>query len=163
MNYGKMRLFSILMVPLFVALSFAAAKTTLVQADYSNSSIQEIESVAWLMGPSVPSSGLAFEATSAATGSLTITGVAVTNIRPTSATVSWDTDDPVAGDSRVRYGTETGALTLKATAPATGTAHSVDLAGLKPFTIFHLIGLHEFADYSREQTKHVLISGMRST
>ena len=134
MNYGEMKLFSILMVPLFVALSFAAAKTTLVQADYSDSSILEIESVAWLLGPSVPSSGLAFEANSAATGSLTITGVDVINIGATSATVVWRTVEPVAGNSRVRYDTETDPLTLEATAPATGTAHSVDLAGLAPDT-----------------------------
>ena len=134
MNYGKMKLFSILMVPLFVALSFAAAKTTLVQADQADRANQEIESAVRLLGTGVPGPGLAFEATSAVTGSLTITGVHVINIGATSATVIWRTVEPVAGDSRVRYGTETDPLTLKVTAPATGTAHSVDLAGLAPDT-----------------------------
>ena len=42
MNYGKMKLFSMLMVPLFVVLSFAAAKTTLVQADQADLANQQI-------------------------------------------------------------------------------------------------------------------------
>ncbi len=136
MNYGKMKLFSMLMVPLFVALSFAAAKTTLVQADYSDSSNQEIESAVRLLGPSVPGSGLAFEATSAVTGSLTITGVHVINIGATSAQVTWETDNP--SNSLVRYGIATDTLTLSATSPVTATAHSVGLTNLTPATQYFL-------------------------
>ena len=134
MNHGKMKLFSLLMVPLFVALSFAAAKTTLVQADSSVSSIQEIESVARLTGPSVPGSGLDFELTSAVTGSLTISGVRVSSFGATFATIEWETDDP--GNSVVRYDT-TDPLplsSLKVTIPVTATNHVVSLIDLDPGT-----------------------------
>ncbi|MCH8898666.1 MAG: fibronectin type III domain-containing protein [Chloroflexi bacterium] len=136
MNYGKMKLFSMLMVPLFVVLSFAAAKTTLVQADQADRANQEIESAVRLLGPSVPGSGLAFEATSAVTGSLTITGVAVGNIGATSAQVTWETDNP--SNSLVRYGIATDTLTLSATSPVTATAHSVGLTNLTPATQYFL-------------------------
>ena len=134
MNYGKMKLFSMLMVPLFVMLSFAAAKTTLVQADSSDSSIQEIESVARLTGPSVPGYGLAFEATVAATGSLTITGVHVSTTGATFATIKWETDDP--GNSVVRYGVATDPLPLsqEVTIAVAATNHDVGLTNLDPAT-----------------------------
>ena len=134
MNYGKMKLFSILMVLLFVALSFAAAKTTLVQADQSVRAHQEIESAARLLGPGVPGPGLAFEATSAVTGSLTITGVRVSSFGATFATIEWETDDP--GNSVVRYGVATDPLplSLKVTIAVTATNHAVGLTNLDPAT-----------------------------
>ena len=65
-----------------------------------------------------------------------ITGVTATpDSNGTSATIAWTTDE--ASDSRVDYGTAPGALTLNASNPALGTAHSLTLTNLAAGTTYH--------------------------
>jgi hypothetical protein len=53
----------------------------------------------------------------------------------TTATVTWDTNEPA--DSRVDYGTAPGSLPFSASAAALVTAHSLELAGLSPGTTYY--------------------------
>ena len=54
---------------------------------------------------------------------------------PTSMTIVWRTDS--ATDSRIRYGTVQGSLTLSATVPAVVTNHIVTITGLTPSTKYY--------------------------
>jgi len=62
---------------------------------------------------------------------ITLTGLKVTGITQTGATVSWTTDAP--SDSTVEYGTTT-AYGQTASAPGLVTSHAVTLSGLNPAT-----------------------------
>lgn len=53
----------------------------------------------------------------------------------TTATISWTTDEHAT--SRVVYGTSASALNLSAPSPTPGTAHTVQLTGLAPETVYH--------------------------
>ena len=63
-----------------------------------------------------------------------ITGPAATNIAPSSATITWATDQ--ACDSLVRYGTIGGKLTHSVAATDLTTGHAIVLPGLLPYTVY---------------------------
>jgi len=66
-----------------------------------------------------------------------ISDVSVTNIKLTSATVNWVTDE--VADSMVKYGIESGNYTLQKYDSANITSHSVNLIGLLPNTTYYFV------------------------
>ncbi len=64
-----------------------------------------------------------------------ISGVAATPETGATATITWATDEP--SDSRVDYGTSSGALGSSVTESAPVTSHTVALTGLTPGTTYH--------------------------
>jgi hypothetical protein len=67
-------------------------------------------------------------------GSLVISSVTVSNIGPSSATVTWMTNQPA--DSEVFYGTST-AYGLTASSPTPAMTHNIVLSDLTPNTLYH--------------------------
>lgn len=99
----------------------------------------------------------AFDVRVASNGSLAvntpvISGVSVSNVGATTATITWNTDVPAT--SQVDYGLTMG-YGSTANTPGLATSHSVDLAGLTPQTTYHykavstesLDGTTESGDY----------------
>jgi hypothetical protein len=64
-----------------------------------------------------------------------ISGVTVTTITSSSATISWQTDEPA--DSAVTYGTSPTALTQALTSASLSTAHTLTLTPLTPKTTYY--------------------------
>jgi hypothetical protein len=64
-----------------------------------------------------------------------ISAVTATNNTDGTTTITWTTDE--ASDSRVDYGTVSGALNLNASDPAAVTSHSITLTGLTPGTTYY--------------------------
>jgi hypothetical protein len=64
-----------------------------------------------------------------------ISAVQASNVQPTSATVTWTTNE--ASDSQVEYGLTTGYGSSTAIAPALVTAHNVAVTGLQGGTLYH--------------------------
>lgn len=128
MYYGKMKQFTLLILPLLLVLSFLVGKATLAQADFSADQLANAPVSYHVADTGEVGNPLAFSATSAATGSLSITGTIVSNIQATSAVVAWETDEP--SNSAVRYGLTVTDLSLSVTSPLTATNHSVNLANL---------------------------------
>lgn len=70
-----------------------------------------------------------------ATGGAKPQGVRVANISANSATISWQTAEPVVG--QVEYGTTPGSFLLRATETSPTTNHNVTLSPLLPETIYY--------------------------
>jgi hypothetical protein len=70
-----------------------------------------------------------------ASGGPVISGLAVSNITTTGATVSWNTDTAAIG--QVEYGTSVSYGTTTAPDAVAATVHSQTLAGLTPLTVYH--------------------------
>ena len=70
-----------------------------------------------------------------ATGGAKPQGVRVANISANSATISWQTAEPVVG--QVEYGTTPGSFLLRATETSPTTNHNVSLSPLLPETIYY--------------------------
>ena len=68
-------------------------------------------------------------------GSVIITNVTAANITPTSATITWNTDEP--SNSLVKYGTELGNYTSQRFNLKNTTSHSITLSGLLPNTTYY--------------------------
>ena len=66
-----------------------------------------------------------------------ISDVTVTNIKLTSATVNWVTNE--VADSLVKYGIEPGNYTLQKNDPENVSSHSVNLVGLLPTTTYYFV------------------------
>jgi len=64
-----------------------------------------------------------------------ISNVAVSNIGPRTATVTFNTDEPATG--RVRWSTDCGSLSSTASGAGTQTSHSILLTGLDPNSQYH--------------------------
>jgi subtilisin family serine protease len=84
----------------------------------------------------VSTSGAIHRLVPASAGGVQLTGVQVTSITPTTATLVWTTN--VAADSQVEFGTtlEYGLLTPPDPTPV--TSHSVTLGGLQPGVTYHV-------------------------
>jgi len=70
-----------------------------------------------------------------ATGGAKPQGVRVANISANSATISWQTAEPVVG--QVEYGTTPGSFLLRATETSPTTNHNISLSPLLPETIYY--------------------------
>jgi len=70
-----------------------------------------------------------------ATGGAKPQGVRVASISANSATISWQTAEPVVG--QVEYGTTPGSFLLRATETSPTTNHNVSLSPLLPETIYY--------------------------
>jgi hypothetical protein len=136
MSHGKTKALAILVPPLLLALSFLMATVALAEAASSQLTETKVRFASHISDSGIDLGTSTFEAISAVTGSLTITDVAVTDVKATSAVVTWTTDE--GSDSLVRYGTAPDELTHTATSPATGTDHVLGLANLTPDTEYFL-------------------------
>jgi hypothetical protein len=132
MYYSKIRALSILALPISLIFSFLVTTATLAEGSSSDMGEWGTQTGNRLVVSSINHGLDGLDATSAVTGSLTVTGVAVSDIEATSAVISWTTDED--SNSQVRYGASTDFLTFSATNPVTGTHHAVPLANLTPST-----------------------------
>lgn len=64
-----------------------------------------------------------------------ISGIATTNITPTSATIGWSTNE--SADTQIQYGATTAYGSSTALNPTLATTHSQNLTGLTPSTTYH--------------------------
>jgi PKD repeat protein len=79
-----------------------------------------------------------------------ISNIQVTNITPSSATISWTTDE--AATSQVEYGLDTNYRTSTYNDPNLVTIHSVDIAGLLSYTEYDFRVISMDASYNEAQS-----------
>ena len=99
-----------------------------------------------------------------------ITGITITGITTTTATINWTTDQP--SSTQVAYGLTTGYGTLSTNNPALVTSHTVTLTNLTPATLYNfqalstnsalVVGNSQNASFS-SATPPTVITGLTAT
>jgi hypothetical protein len=132
MHYKKLPALSVLALPISLIFSFFVTTAALAEGASADVGERRVQASSVSVASGIGQGLVSLDSTTAVTGSLTITEVAVFDIGATSTVITWTTDED--SDSRVRYGASMDSLTNGATNPVTGTHHAVSLANLTPST-----------------------------